>query len=307
MMAREKYGAQVDLLVRTIPIIAQERQFALKGGTAINLFYRDMPRLSVDIDLVYLPLDERQVALANIDAGFDRIAASVGASMRNVKAQRAAGGGNGDTRILISGGDSEIKVEVSPVARGIVGEAHVMRVTEAVEDAFGFAAMAIAPFEDVYAGKLVAALDRQHPRDLYDVHLLYENEGITDPLFRTFLVYASFSGRPLHEILNPNPQDISDRFAKEFEGMTLEPVPLETLIAARTRLIKDIQSRLNGPAAEFLLSMQGGNPNFDLIDLPQAADLPAIKWKLMNLQRLRDGNPKKYDDQSARLHKLLVN
>lgn len=74
-MARNEYTAQVDLLVRAIPIVAEEEQFALKGGTAINLFYRNLPRLSVDIDLVYVPLDERQTALANIDVAMDRMVA----------------------------------------------------------------------------------------------------------------------------------------------------------------------------------------------------------------------------------------
>jgi hypothetical protein len=62
------YFRQVQLLVRIIPLIASESCFALKGGTAINLFVRDIPRLSVDIDLVYLPMDERETALQNIRA-----------------------------------------------------------------------------------------------------------------------------------------------------------------------------------------------------------------------------------------------
>ena len=60
-MAAERYADQVQLLVRTIPEIAREEMFALKGGTAINLFLRDLPRLSVDIDLVYLPVGDRQL------------------------------------------------------------------------------------------------------------------------------------------------------------------------------------------------------------------------------------------------------
>ena len=50
------YYAQVRLLVRELPVVAKETCFALKGGTALNLFVRDMPRLSVDIDLAYVPL-----------------------------------------------------------------------------------------------------------------------------------------------------------------------------------------------------------------------------------------------------------
>lgn len=140
-MARDRYAAQVELLVRAIPVVAEEPAFALKGGTAINLFYRDMPRLSVDIDLTYVPLDDRPTALANIDSAFDRMVARANGTLRGVEAQRIAGGGDGDTRLLLRGPGAEVKVEVSPVTRGTVGEPRIMRVTDAVEDAFGFAEM----------------------------------------------------------------------------------------------------------------------------------------------------------------------
>ena len=65
-MIKEEYKRQVDLLLQVLPYVAKEKNFALKGGTAINLFIRDMPRLSVDIDLTYLPLEARSIALANI-------------------------------------------------------------------------------------------------------------------------------------------------------------------------------------------------------------------------------------------------
>jgi len=68
-MIDSKYKAQVDLLLQAIPIVAKEKHFALKGGTAINLFIRDMPRLSVDIDLTYLLVDDRKTALKNIPDG----------------------------------------------------------------------------------------------------------------------------------------------------------------------------------------------------------------------------------------------
>jgi hypothetical protein len=306
-MARERYAAQVDLLVRSIPIVAEEADFALKGGTAINLFYRDMPRLSVDIDLTYLPLDDRPTALRKIDEAFDRMAAAAGKALRGVDAQRAAGGGNGDTRLLLRTKGAEIKVEVSPVTRGTVAAPRVMRVTEAVEEQFGFAEMSVVAFEDLYAGKLVAALDRQHPRDLYDVELLYEHEGITDELFRTFLVYAACSSRPLHELIDPNLIPIDRAFAQEFDGMTVEHVPLEKLLAARERLVGDIRARLPGEAAEFLLSVHDGTAKFDLIGLPGAADLPAIRWKLLNLERLKAQNADKHAEQRAKLEAVLPN
>lgn len=72
-MIASRYKTQVDLLLQTIPFIAKEEIFALKGGTAINLFVRDMPRLSVDIDLTYIPFDDRETALKNISDGLERI------------------------------------------------------------------------------------------------------------------------------------------------------------------------------------------------------------------------------------------
>lgn len=61
-MAEQSYKQQVSLLLSVLPEVAKESCFALHGGTAINLFVRDMPRLSVDIDLTYLPLEDRQSA-----------------------------------------------------------------------------------------------------------------------------------------------------------------------------------------------------------------------------------------------------
>lgn len=135
---RKRYADQVELLVNAIPAIASEDAFALKGGTAINLFYRDMPRLSVDIDLTYLPLDERSVALASIDAAFERMAERARDLLPGVQVQRIAGGGGGDTRMQLQTRTAQVKVEVSPANRGTLGMPQKMRVTEPVEDQFGF-------------------------------------------------------------------------------------------------------------------------------------------------------------------------
>lgn len=180
-----------------------------------------------------------------------------------------------------------------------------MTVTEKVEDKFGFAQINVVSFEDLYAGKLHAALDRQHPRDLYDVKLLYENEGITDALFRTFLVYVASSGRPPHELLNPNLIELDKPFAHEFEGMTGEIVAIAELIETRQRLINDIQSRLGENAKTFLLSLHDTAPDFDAIGLPQAAKLPAVRWKLLNLKKLMDNDPGKHATQRAEIEGLF--
>ncbi|MGE0183840.1 MAG: nucleotidyl transferase AbiEii/AbiGii toxin family protein [Parvularculaceae bacterium] len=303
-MARDAYLAQVRLLMRLLPVVSTEPAFALKGGTAINLFYRDMPRLSVDIDLAYLPIEDRATSLHAIDAAFDRIMAQIN-KLPGVNAQRIAGGGDGDTRVLANADGVTVKIETSPVMRGAIGKPRLMRTTDAVEDAFGFVATNVLAFDDLYAGKLHAALDRQHPRDLFDIKLLYENEGLTDDLFRAFLVYAACSSRPMHELLAPNERDIAEDFAREFAGMTVEPVNIDALLSARKRLIGDIQSRLDGDVAEFLCTLQAGEPDFSLIDLPQAADLPAIKWKILNLQKLIADNPDKHRVQTETLRAII--
>lgn len=304
-MARDDYVRQVQLLVRTLPYIARQEAFALKGGTAINLFYRDMPRLSVDIDLVYLPIEDRGASLAHISEALDRIQSDLLDSLRGARVQRIAGGGNNDTRVLVRQGAAEIKIETSPVARGTVHTPERRAVTDAVQDEFGFAEMPVVAFEDLFGGKLHAALDRQHPRDLYDIKLLYENEGISDSLFHTFLVYVASSGRPPHELLRPSLTPLDDAYVKEFEGMTNQAIGLAELAHTRSRLLADIASRLNERVRTFLLSLHDGDPDFEAIGLPQAIQLPGVQWKLLNLRKLRERNPDKHAEQRAAIEALF--
>jgi predicted nucleotidyltransferase component of viral defense system len=305
-MAREHYMRQVELLFRTLPFIAKQEVFALKGGTAINLFYRDMPRLSVDIDLTYLPIEDRDKTLDGIDNALDHIREDLLRNLRGVAVQRIAGGGNNDTRILVKQGGTEIKIETSPVARGTVHPTNLLAVTDNVAATFGFAEIKVVSFEDLFGGKLHAAVDRQHPRDLFDVKLLYENEGLTDALFRTFLIYVASSGRPPHELLKPNLANLEQSFTKEFEGMALQPVSIAELKDARSRLTSDLLARLDDKAMRFLLSLHDGDPDFEAIGLPQAASLPAVRWKLLNLAKLREQNPEKHSQQRQAILDMLT-
>lgn len=304
-MAREDYEAQVALLVRLLPYVAEEDVFALKGGTAINLFYRDLPRLSVDIDLTYLPVKERDESLAEINEAMDRIATAIDRGIRDAHARRNKGGGGGATRVLARLNGAEIKIETSPVTRGVVHDPENRSVSEAVEDEFGYAEIQVVSFEDLFGGKLHAAVDRQHPRDLYDIKLLYEHEGLTDDLFRTFLIYIASSPRPAHELLNPNFIDIDQPYAQEFEGMTKLPVSLGELVEIRAQLIADIRSRIDDDTKRFLLTLHDGNPDFAAIDRPQAADLPAVRWKLINLHKLIRQNAEKHMTQRKELEALF--
>jgi predicted nucleotidyltransferase component of viral defense system len=304
-MVVEAYEARVALLVRILPYVAGESIFALKGGTAINLFYRDLPRLSVDIDLTYLPIKDRAESLIEINEAMDRIAATIEGGIKGTKTQRVKGGGGGATRLLVRLNGAEVKVETSPVTRGVVHDPETLSVSDSVEEEFGYAEMQVVAFEDLFGGKLHAAVDRQHPRDFYDVRLLYANEGLTDDLFRTFLVYVASSGRPVHELLNPNIIELGKVYAREFKGMTKTPVTLNDLLETREQLIADIQSRFDDGTRNFLLSLHNGSPKFEVINLPRAAHLPAVKWKLLNLNKLKNNNPEKHAEQRAELEALF--
>ena len=140
------------------------------------------------------------------------------------------------TRLTVRAASVQTKIEVTPVLRGKVYPTELRVVSPAVENAFGFAEINVVSFADLYAGKIVAALDRQHPRDLFDVRDLFANEGIDDDLRRAFVVYLLSHGRPMFEVLKAVPKDIGPEFLRGFEGMTDVPIALDELTATRTRL-----------------------------------------------------------------------
>jgi predicted nucleotidyltransferase component of viral defense system len=254
MAIAESYRKQVALLIRTVPFVAPERDFALKGGTAINLFVRDMPRLSVDIDLTYVPVADRATSLKSIDAGMKRIADAITKGMRG--AQLNASQPKGETcttKLILRSDDAQIKIEVTPVLRGCVYEPAVKRVSAKVEEQFGFAEMPVVNFADLYAGKIVAALDRQHPRDLFDVRDLLENEGIDETLRKAFIVYLLSHNRPMAEVLAPQRLDISAEYRRGFEGMVDQPVSLDDLLKAREDLIRKIVGKMPEQHKRFLV------------------------------------------------------
>ncbi|HVT24970.1 MAG TPA: nucleotidyl transferase AbiEii/AbiGii toxin family protein [Rhizomicrobium sp.] len=285
MPFRDVYRDQVRLLVRVLPIIAEQKCFALKGGTAINLFVRDMPRLSVDIDLSYLPVQPRPQSLNAIDVAMKVIAKRIRESIDGSQVNEAK---IEDTVITlyVNAKGVQIKIEVTPVLRGSVFEPQLRRVSEIVEQEFGFAEIQVVSFSDLYAGKIIAALDRQHPRDLLDSRDLLANEGISDDLRNAFLVYLLSHDRPMHEVVAPRRKNLETEFAHAFDGMTEEPVSLEELEKSREALIDTIVGQMPIEHREFLVAFVKGEEDWNSIGLPDAAKLPAIKWRQLNLAKL---------------------
>jgi predicted nucleotidyltransferase component of viral defense system len=308
MIDSAPYRKQVSLLMRVLPIVAQEPCFALKGGTAINLFIRDMPRLSVDIDLAYLPVKPRDESLQEIDAALKNIAAKIEKSVPDTKVRPSVlQGTDRAVKLVVSTRDAQIKIEVTPVLRGTVFPQKTRTVSEKVQSEFGFAEIAVVSFEDLYGGKLVAALDRQHPRDLYDVRLLLANEGITRDLFRAFLVYLISHDRPMSEIISPRFRDITHEFEHGFAGMTVDAVTREELESTRENLVQSIHNAFTDDDRELLLSIKRGSPKWELLKIEGVEALPAVRWKLQNLEKLQEKKRAQLIDQLTKVLMKKVN
>ena len=281
----EPYRRQVALLLRTLTHVAAEDCFALKGGTAINLFIRDMPRLSVDIDLTYLPIESRKQSLTAIDAAMKRIAGRLRRVLHGAKISESQAEG-AITKLFIREVGAQVKIEVTPVLRGSVFEPQMRAVLPGVEENFGFAETLVVSFADLYGGKIVAALDRQHPRDFFDVRGLLAGEGIDHRLRQAFLVYLLSHDRPMSEVLAPTRKDISEEYLRGFEGMTETPVSLDELVATREELIKIMVAQMPDGHRRFLVQFERGEPDWSLLDLPAVPNLPAVRWRQHNLDKL---------------------
>ena len=288
-MKTSPFFKQADLVVQLIPVVNAETCFALKGGTAINFFVRNFPRLSVDIDLVYVPVEDRATTLRGINAALQRMADKIRRSMPTAQVtERKLAGQNIVVKLTVRVPNvGEVKIEPNTVLRGVVHPTTELTLVSRAVEVFGrSAAIRTLSLAELYGGKLCAALDRQHPRDLFDVHGLFQAEGITDEIRRAFVIFLASHDRPMSELLNPNRQSMQQVFADQFEGMTLDPVPLAALEIARERLIEKINRDLTNAEREFLLSMKQLAPRWDLLGIPGLERLPGLQWKLYNLRKM---------------------
>lgn len=255
------YIRTVQLLLDVAPAVFDTHAFAMKGGTAINLFVQDMPRLSVDIDVVFIPHTLRR------EDALKAIAAELAAAQHRVQRR-----------------------SLTPAAQQL------------------FAADIQIPVladAELYGSKLVAALDRQHPRDLFDVQLMLSRQGWNETLLDCFVVYLAGHNRPTHEVLFPKEKPLETVFAAEFEGMTLAPVALHELLVTRQRMLSELPRALLPRHRNFLLSMLRTEPDWSLLPQAHLTELPALQWKLQNLLRLKKNAAKfkmQHDELAARFN-----
>lgn len=293
------YQKQVELLLLILPEVAKISAFALHGGTAINLFIRNQPRLSVDIDLTYVPIQDRDTTFAEMERLLGGLEATLIKRFPRLRINNQSTKG----KLIISRGRSQIKIEVNLVKRGCLSTPQkVMLCQKAATHFKAFVAIPMVPFGQVYGGKICAALDRQHPRDLFDVKYLLENEGITEEIKEGFLLYLLGASRPIHEILQPTRKDQRKALENQFIGMTQEPFSYAEFEHIREKLIQEIHSALTDHDKNLIMSFQQLAPDWDTAGF---SHFPAIQWKLHNLHTLRSNDLKKFEKQSAMLRKVL--
>lgn len=283
----EKYYEQVNLLLQILPNLENLKDFALKGGTAINLFFRDMPRLSVDIDIALVKLLDRDSSIKLIDKHLRDFEKSISQRYPKLRVILRKSKDSYARSALIQSDITQIKVEVNDIIRGSVYPCIKKELCLKAQDEFEkFTEIQTYSFNDIFGGKICAALDRQHPRDLFDVKGLLGKEGFTDELRKTFIVYLISHNRPISELINPNRLDIKEQFKNNFEGMTSEPVTLLELEETREQIISLTQNTLTDEEKEFLITFKQAKPCWDLLGLEGIDKLPAIQWKLQNISKM---------------------
>jgi predicted nucleotidyltransferase component of viral defense system len=282
------YRQQVSLLLSVLPEVAKEKCFALHGGTAINLFVRDMPRLSVDIDLTYLPIEDRETSLKHIAEALARIKANIEKVVPGAQITPRLSNG----KLQISANKVDVKLEVNLTNRGAIAESKEIQLCEKAQTTFeAFCIITVVSIGQLFGGKIIAALDRQHPRDLFDVKYMLEKEGFTQEIKEGFLLFLLCSDRPINEVIVPNFQDQRSALANQFSGMSDETFSYEEYESNREKLVRIIHENLTAADKEFLLSFKNITPDWSIYDFQR---FPAINWKLQNLQKLKNSNPDKH-------------
>lgn len=306
-MLNADYQRAVQLLLHIVPAVFATDAFALKGGTAINLFLTPVTRLSVDLDLVFLPLGlTRAEALQAISDELDGVRERMTAMGLTVRAPRRLAGD--DTQLLVSDGLTEVKIEVNQVFRGTVLPARKASLHPAAQDMFATHVTARLLTEpEVYAGKAVAALDRQHPRDLFDVWVRNQSGGYTSSDLDVFAIYLAGHNRPPHEVLAGRDKPLEYLYVSSLVGMVASGMPsVEELDRTRRHLRVDVLDRMSSDARVFLLSFFTLAPIWSALPFTGLDQLPALQWKQQHLEKFRRQRPADYEQQLQELSALLA-
>lgn len=297
---KDKYRKQVALLIRIMPSVYKVKEFAVHGGTAINLFHTNLYRYSVDIDLTYIPIKGRAESLADINQKLLEIKSSLERTIPGIRIIHKP-----DVwKLICFHGEASVKIEVNGTKRGIIGETVDMSLCDKARSEFSMSCKArTVSFSQLYGGKITAALSRQHPRDLFDcAHMdISSFNDVKDG----FMLCLLGSDKPIIESLGPNEVDLTDALENQFDGMTEEPFTYEDYEKARTELIRMVNESLTENDRQFLVSFENGTPDWQLCSAGDLSDYPSVQWKLMNIEKLKNFNQKKHKEGMKKLKAFL--
>ena len=301
----KSYVDTVRLMLEVAPEVFASGRVAMKGGTALNFFVQDMPRLSVDIDVVFVPHQTpRDTALAEIANELSALQTRL--NRRGIKAELASSKTGDETKLFARRDRVEVKIEINHVFRGTLLPVETRSLTKTACDLFTTAlAVPTLAVAELYGSKLVAAMDRQHPRDLFDVHGMFQRFGLTPEIVECFVGYIAGHNRPVHEVLGSRDIDLARPFDNEFAGMEREPVSLRVLEEARIRLRRELAVALTADHKRFLIGLVAGQPPWEAMQCRHLAELPAIQWKLQNLARLKRTHAVKFQAQADELQRCF--
>ncbi len=294
------YRQKVELLLRILPFVTDEECFAIHGGTAINLFVKDLYRLSVDIDVTYIPIEDRNTSLLRINEALERISDRVKRTFRDVRVIPRLD----ISKITCESRGCQVKIEVNQTKRGLVcGDAILYPLCEKAQEMFGMEVDArIVSLPQLYGGKISAALSRQHPRDLFDIKQM--DIPLTD--VKEGLIFCLLgSDRPIHESFAPNLIDQHEAMERQFSGMSEIPFTYNDFEATREKLVNDVNSVMTEDDRRFLIGFEELSVDWENSPYSSFKEYPSVRWKMQNLQKLKASNPKKLNAEADKLRNIF--
>ena len=277
---KDRYRKQVALLIRIMPSVYRIQEFAVHGGTAINLFHKNMPRYSIDIDLTYIPIKDRAISLAEINQKLLDVKKSVEKTIPGITVRHKPE----VWKLMCTLGEATVKIEVNGTKRGIIGRTEDMPLCEAAQKEFSMGCKArTVSFSQLYGGKIAAALSRQHPRDLFDCK--YMDIQSFNEVKDGFIFCLLGSDKPIVESLRPNEINQTEALENQFMGMTNIPFGYDDY--------------------EFLLSFENGQPDWGKCYAGDLSSFPSVQWKLLNIAKLKGSNPRKFEQGIEKLNDVL--
>ncbi len=295
------YRQQVELLLRIVPTLEDVESFAIHGGTAINLYILDLPRYSVDVDLTYIPIKPREDSFADIHKNLTIIKEKVKTAVLDIVITEKP------NKIYCTRRGVMVKIEVSGTKRGLIEPTSIKPLCNAAQDEFETTNKArIVSLSQLYGGKITAALDRQHPRDLFDVKLMFDFITNFDQVKRGFLYGLLGGDRPIIESLQPNRVDHQETLVKQFAGMTKIPFSYNDYEETREKLIDFINSNLSLQDKEFLIAFEAGEELSRYTEYQEYLRFPSVRWKMQNIGKLKKINPAKLRKGVEKLEGFLL-